>query len=102
MQNKSTEPPIKVGDEVVVTIEGVGEKGDGLAKIRGFIVFVAGTKKGQRVKVRITKVFSKMGFGEVIEKVEKSKQPRVSEADLQPTIPEPSPEDTEDFGEEEE
>ncbi|HLC86200.1 MAG TPA: TRAM domain-containing protein [Candidatus Nanoarchaeia archaeon] len=58
--------PIKVGDELDVTIEAVGEKGDGIAKVKGFVIFVANTKKGDNVKIRITKVFRKVGFGEVI------------------------------------
>lgn len=58
--------PIKVGDELDVSIEAVGEKGDGIAKVKGFVIFVANTKKGDNVKIRITKVFRKVGFGEVI------------------------------------
>ena len=58
--------PIKVGDELDVTIEAVGEKGDGIAKVKRFVIFVANTKKGDNVKIRITKVFRKVGFGEVI------------------------------------
>lgn len=58
--------PVKVGDEVEVKIEGVGGKGDGIAKVNGFVIFVPGTKQGDTVKVKITKVFRKVGFGEVI------------------------------------
>ena len=58
--------PVKVGEEVEVTIEGVGEKGDGIAKINRFVIFVPGAKQGETVKVRITKVFRKVGFAEVI------------------------------------
>ena len=57
--------PVKEGDEVDVEIEAVGEKGDGIAKIEGFVIFVPNTKAGQTVKVRITKVLRKVGFGEV-------------------------------------
>ncbi len=64
--NRQSFAPVKVGDEVEVTIEGVGEKGDGIAKINRFVIFVAGTKQGETVKVRITKVFRKVGFGEVV------------------------------------
>lgn len=58
--------PVNVGDEIDVTIEAVGEKGDGLAKKDGFVLFVANTKKGERVKVRITRVLKKVGFAEVV------------------------------------
>lgn len=58
--------PIKPGEELDVKIEAVGAKGDGIAKVKGFVIFVANTKKGDNVKIRITKVFRKVGFGEVI------------------------------------
>ncbi len=48
--------PVKVGDEIDVKIEAVGEKGDGIAKQEGFVLFVPNTKEGDEVKVRITKV----------------------------------------------
>lgn len=58
--------PINVGDEVDVTIEAVGAKGDGIAKVKGFVIFIPGTKQGETVKVRITKVLRKVGFAEVV------------------------------------
>jgi len=33
-------PPVNVGDEIDVRIEAVGEKGDGVAKKDGFVLFV--------------------------------------------------------------
>ena len=58
--------PVKVGDEADVTIESVGAQGDGVAKVKGFVIFVPGTKKDDKVKIKITKVFKKVGFGEVV------------------------------------
>ena len=60
-------PPIKEGEEFSVKIEGVGSSGDGLARVKGFIVFVPGTKVDDEVKVRITKVARNVGFAERIE-----------------------------------
>jgi len=57
----------KVGEIFVATIEGVGEKGDGVAKKNGFVVFVPGTETGDNVKIRITKVLNKFAFAEVLE-----------------------------------
>jgi len=59
-------PPVKVGDELDVTIEAVGEKGDGLTKKNGFVLFVPGVKEGQQVRIRVTKVLRKVGFAEVV------------------------------------
>ncbi len=58
--------PVNVGDELDVTIEAVGGKGDGIAKIKGFVIFVPNVKKGDNVKIKITKVLRKVGFGEVL------------------------------------
>jgi predicted RNA-binding protein with TRAM domain len=58
--------PVNVGDEMDVTIEAVGEKGDGLAKKDGFVLFVPNTKKGDSVRIRVTRVLKKVGFAEVV------------------------------------
>ena len=57
--------PVKVGDELNVKIEAVGEKGDGIAKKDGFVLFVPGTKQGDEVRIRVTRVLQKVGFAEV-------------------------------------
>ena len=60
--------PVKVGDELDVKIEAVGEKGDGIAKKNGFVLFVPGVKTGDEVKIKVTKVLRKVGFAEVVGK----------------------------------
>jgi predicted RNA-binding protein with TRAM domain len=59
-------PPVRVGEEFDARVEAVGEKGDGVVKKNGFVVFVPGVKEGQNVKVRVTRVLRKVGFGEVV------------------------------------
>ena len=58
--------PVKVGDEVDVKIEAVAAKGDGIAKIDGFIIFVKGAKAGDAIKVRITEVRERFAVGEIV------------------------------------
>lgn len=58
--------PVKVGDELNVKIEAVGEKGDGIAKKDGFVLFVPNTKQGDEVKIKVTRVLQKVGFAEVV------------------------------------
>ena len=102
--------PVNVGDEIEVTIEAVGEKGDGLAKKDGFVLFVANTKKGERVKVKITRVLKKVGFAEVVgQAAQGSEQPSNKEEPAQGSEEAPqsssseggSYEDSENFGEDE-
>ena len=90
--------PVKVGEELDVKIEAVGEKGDGIAKKKGFILFVPGVKEGEDVKIRVTKVLRKVGFAEVVGKA----SPKSEQSEEQSSEPEPEPEaeDSEDFGEE--
>jgi len=48
--------PVKVGEEYDVVIESVGSRGDGIARIQGFIVFVPGSKVGDHLHVKIESV----------------------------------------------
>ncbi len=64
--NKGNNIP-QVDDELDVIIEGVGEKGDGIAKKKGFVIFVPGTKTGDNVRIRVTKALERIAFAEVID-----------------------------------
>ena len=86
-RNQGMHVPVKVGEEYQVHIEAVGDKGDGICKVEGFVIFVPNVKEGDNVKIRVNKVLRKVGFGEVIGEAEQPEE-------------EPQYEDTEDFGEE--
>jgi predicted RNA-binding protein with TRAM domain len=58
--------PVKVGDEVEVTIEAQASRGDGIAKKDGFVIFIKGAKEGDKLKVRITEVKARFAIGEVV------------------------------------
>ncbi len=58
--------PVKVGDEIDVTIEATASRGDGIAKKDGFVIFIKDAKKGDRVRVKITDVRTRFAIGEVI------------------------------------
>ena len=93
--------PVKVGDELDVKIEATGSKGDGIAKKDGFVLFVAGTKQGDEVRVRVTRVIQKVGFAEVVggEKP-KEEAKEETEEEAKEETEDYSAVDTEDFGEE--
>jgi predicted RNA-binding protein with TRAM domain len=57
--------PVEEGKTYSIKIEGLGKEGDGIGRVNGFVVIVPGTKQGQTVNVRITKVARKVAFGEV-------------------------------------
>lgn len=106
-------PPVNEGEEYAGFVDSVGEKGDGVVRIKGFVVFVPGVQKGDYIKLKVTKVLPKLSFGELVQKLEppKSRAP-AKEAFLPPSKKkdEPDPEikqllttegDSEDFGEDE-
>src|SRR3989339_727430 len=103
--------PVKVGDEIEVTIEAVGEKGDGVAKKDGFVLFVPNTKQGDKVKIRVTRVLRKVGFAEVVgdgsasgesqESEPQGEEGQQEEYSSEEKSEESNSEDSENFGEEE-
>jgi predicted RNA-binding protein with TRAM domain len=48
--------PVAVGGEYDVEIESLGSRGDGIARIEGFVIFVKNTKVGDKLKVRVNSV----------------------------------------------
>ena len=58
--------PVEEGKVYEAKIEDMGREGDGLCRVENFVVFVAGTKVGDTVKFRITKVLRRVAFGEVV------------------------------------
>lgn len=58
--------PVEEGKVYDVKIDDLGREGDGIARIENFVVFVAGTKVGDQVKIRITKVLRRMALAEVV------------------------------------
>lgn len=91
--------PVKVGDELTITIEAVGEKGDGIGKVKGFVLFVPNTKEGQQVKVRVTRVLRKVGFAEVVGEGSATEESAPAAEEAQEELV-PEGEASEDFGEE--
>ncbi len=57
-------PPVAAGDIINVRIESVGEKGDGVAKKQGFVIFVPKAQKDQELSIKITKVLTSVAFSE--------------------------------------
>ena len=59
--------PVEVGQEIDVIIDDIGSRGDGITRIQGFLVFVPGTKVGERLKVKIASIGRKFAIAEKIE-----------------------------------
>ena len=48
--------PVELGEEYEVDITETSPKGEGIARIRGFLIFVAGAKPSDHVKVKIIRL----------------------------------------------
>ncbi|EMA53048.1 MULTISPECIES: TRAM domain-containing protein [Halococcus] len=60
------EPPVEPGDVREVTIESLGDQGDGIAKIdRGYVVIVPGTRPDDEVTVEIENARENVAFARV-------------------------------------
>ena len=58
--------PVEVGKEYDVTISEISRRGDGIAKVDGFVIFVAGAKQGWQGKVKVTQVANRFATGQVV------------------------------------
>ena len=58
--------PVNVGEEYDVEVTETGSKGDGIARIKNFVVFIPGTSKGDKVKVKIKELRGRSAVGEVV------------------------------------
>ncbi|MEM5766449.1 MAG: TRAM domain-containing protein [Candidatus Aenigmatarchaeota archaeon] len=58
--------PVKIGEEYEVDINEVGSKGDGIARIKNFVVFISGAKQGEKTKIKITEVRNRFAIGKKV------------------------------------
>jgi predicted RNA-binding protein with TRAM domain len=63
----SLKKPVEVGKEYNVTISDTSRRGEGIAKIDGFVIFVPGTKTGQSTRIKVTQVSERFANGQVVE-----------------------------------
>lgn len=67
-QQHRSGPPVEEGETRSVTIESLGDAGDGVAKVEGgYVVIVPDTEPGQQPTVRITDVKPNVAFATVVQ-----------------------------------
>lgn len=59
--------PVEAGQQYDVKIEDVAKQGDGIARIKGFIIFVPGTKVGDEIKIEVQTVKRNFAVASVVE-----------------------------------
>ncbi len=59
---------IEEGETYELRIESVGSKGDGIAKVDKYLIFVPNTSKGEIVKAKVKKISGTLAFAEIVER----------------------------------
>jgi predicted RNA-binding protein with TRAM domain len=58
--------PVEIGKEYDVHITETSQRGDGVARIEGFVVFVRNGKVGQSVKVKVNSVGNRFAIADIV------------------------------------
>lgn len=58
--------PVEMGKEYEVEISEISRRGDGIARIQGFVIFVEGAKSGQKTNIRITSVGDRFAKAQLV------------------------------------
>ena len=66
--HSSSGPPVEEGEVRDVTIETVGDQGDGIAKVeRGYVVIVPGAQPGDEPTVEVEQVQENVAFASIVD-----------------------------------
>jgi len=77
-EQPAREPPVSEGDRRTVEIEGIGDQGDGIAKVdRGYVVIVPDTDVGDVVEVEIENIFPNFAMAHVVDGEAEEPEPDV-------------------------
>ncbi len=60
--------PVKMDEEYEVDIKEMSQRGDGIARIEGFVVFVPQAKLGDHAKIRIVRISRKFAEATLVER----------------------------------
>ncbi|MCJ7785112.1 MAG: TRAM domain-containing protein [Desulfobacterales bacterium] len=58
--------PVEIGKEYEVDITETSRQGDGIARIQGFVIFVANTKPKDHMKIKITRIGRSTANAEIV------------------------------------
>ena len=77
--------PVEIGKEYDVEIQETSRRGEGIARIKGLVVFVPNTKPGDKVKIRVTRISRRFCEAEVVGKGEPEAEGEATEAPAEET-----------------
>jgi predicted RNA-binding protein with TRAM domain len=59
-------PPVEVDKEYEAEIEELSRRGDGIARIKGFIILVPNAEQGEHVKFKIMRIGKRFAIAESV------------------------------------
>jgi predicted RNA-binding protein with TRAM domain len=59
--------PVEEGKEYEVDNKELSRRGEGIARVEGFVIFVPNTKAGDHVKVKVTRVSPRFASAEIVQ-----------------------------------
>ena len=72
-EGKFPSKPVKIDEEYEVDITEKSQRGDGIARIEGLVVFVPKGKPGDHLRIRITRISRKFAEADLVERGEHPK-----------------------------
>src|SRR5487761_1770631 len=88
--------PVEIGKQYNVDVTELSRRGDGVAKVQGFVIFVQGAKVGQKVMIKVDRVGPRFVSASVVGGATSSPAP--SEGMTEQTASEESSESSGDSG----
>ena len=58
--------PVEVGQEYDVDIQEMSRRGEGIARVQGFVIFVPNAKTGDHIKIKVTKISRRFAEAEAV------------------------------------
>jgi predicted RNA-binding protein with TRAM domain len=81
-----------VGEEYDIEIMEMGSRGDGVTRIKNFVVFVNGAKVGEKIRIKITDIRGRFAVAEKIGEQSGEATPAEEAAAEEPAAEEAAPE----------
>ena len=58
--------PVEIGKEYDVQVTERSQRGDGIARIQGFVIFVRNRKIGDNPKIKVISIGNRFAIGEIV------------------------------------
>ena len=63
---KNSRVPVNVGDRLNLVCEGVGDMGDGIFRLDGYVIFASGVDVGRKYVLEVSKALPRVAFADVV------------------------------------